>query len=63
MQFPLPLETGIAAGNLCRYDALNRTNRHALRFVEMTFTLDTGIGVDNVQNAIALADRFSRALG
>jgi hypothetical protein len=46
--------------HLCFYDALNRADRHTLRLVEMTFALDTGICVDDV-NGVAFCDGFGWA--
>jgi hypothetical protein len=43
------------------YDALNRANRSALRFVVVTDALDAGVGIDDVQGAITLADRLGGA--
>ena len=44
----LHFKSRIATGRLCLYDALDRADRRALRFVVMAYALDTGIGVDNV---------------
>lgn len=49
---------------LCGFDdAVHRADRDALWRVEVTFTFDTGSLINNIQNAIALTDRFSRAFG
>ena len=50
-------------GYLCRNDALYRANRCALRLIEVTFALDAGISINDVQDAIALTDRFSWTFG
>jgi hypothetical protein len=44
-------------------DALYRANRGALWFVIMTFALNAGISINDVQNAIALADGLGWAFG
>jgi hypothetical protein len=46
---------------LCLFDAVNRANYDALWLVEVTFAFNTGGGVNNVQDAIAFADRVGWA--
>jgi hypothetical protein len=47
-------------GVLCFFDALDRANTYALRFIEMTFALYTGGCVDNV-DGVAFSDGFGWA--
>ena len=44
-------------------DALDRTRADAFGRIVMAFTFHTGVLIDDVQNAVAFADRFSRAFG
>jgi hypothetical protein len=47
---------------LCFYDAFHRAGGDALRRVKMTFALDAGAHIDDV-NRISLGDRFGGAFG
>ena len=48
---------------LCLDYAVNWANNYALGLIEMAFALNAGGWVNNIQDAVALGDGFSRTFG